>query len=244
MGLTGSLVAGAVVAGGAVQALGQVQAGRAEQRAFEYNADIQRENARIARETAAANAVFAEENARFAEFGAEASTARADAALRRGAQEEIAHRLAVKQLMGRQRAVLAAQGQDIGDDSGLDILIDTAELGETDAIIIRNNAALEAWGYEVESFGQRVRAYNERVRGFNVLEAGRMDERNFLAAATNYEYQGDLARRAGESRALGTLLSAGASAYRIRQGIPGRTPADTDVRAAGRTPNLYIRGGR
>lgn len=230
MGITAAIAATALIVGsGIVKAAGEKAQGEFQRDIHDYNsqvsrqnAQIQEENAKIARQTADQNAIFAEQSAQFAEYSAEAAEARAQDAEKRGETEEQIHRRKIRQLMGRQRAILAAQGQDISGDSGLDILIDTAELSEIDAIIIRNNAALESWGYRAESYDQRVRAYNERVRGFNILEAGKMDERNFLAAATNYNaqaesltMQGDLARMAGRSRATGTLLDTATSAYAV-----------------------------
>lgn len=54
-----------------------------------------------------------------------------------------------KQLIGSQRAALAAQGIDIGSGSALDVQTDTAALIAEDAMTIKNNAWREAWGYKV-----------------------------------------------------------------------------------------------
>lgn len=56
-----------------------------------------------------------------------------------------------KQLIGSQRAALAAQGINIDSGSALDIQADTARQGEIDAITVKNNAWREAWGYKVEA---------------------------------------------------------------------------------------------
>lgn len=56
-----------------------------------------------------------------------------------------------RQVVGAQRAALAAQGIDISSGSALDVQRETETLGELDAIQARNNAWREAWGYKVEA---------------------------------------------------------------------------------------------
>ena len=68
------------------------------------------------------------------------------------------HRQQVEQLKGRQVAALAASGVDVASGSPLDVLADTAGLGEIDAQTIRHNAAREAWGYRVEGSNQGAQA--------------------------------------------------------------------------------------
>ncbi len=68
-----------------------------------------------------------------------------------GADEEQRYRANVRGLIGSQRAGFAAQGVDVGQGSAVDVQADAAYLGELDALTIRNNAAREAWGYEVEA---------------------------------------------------------------------------------------------
>ncbi len=70
----------------------------------------------------------------------------AQRALQEGAAQEDRQRLKTAQLLGSQRASLAAQGGDVNSGSNLDILGDTARAGETDALTIRNNALLRAIG--------------------------------------------------------------------------------------------------
>ncbi len=70
-------------------------------------------------------------------------------ALARGAVAEDRQREKTAQTLGTQTAQLAAQGTDLSG-SPTDILTDTRKAGELDALTVRNNAAREAWGYEVQ----------------------------------------------------------------------------------------------
>ena len=72
-------------------------------------------------------------------------------AIARGEQAEGIQRINVKRLIGAQRAAYGAQGVEVDSGSALDVQKDTAAMGELDAIIIRNNAAREAWGYRAQA---------------------------------------------------------------------------------------------
>lgn len=64
------------------------------------------------------------------------------------------------QIEGAQRAALASQGGDINSGSPLDIVGDTARAGYTDVATIRSNAAMQAYGYEVQAQSQGASAAN------------------------------------------------------------------------------------
>lgn len=68
----------------------------------------------------------------------------------RGMQESDWSRVQTQDLIGTQRAAMAASGGVVDQDSNALIQQDTAQLGELDALTISNNAAREAYGYEVE----------------------------------------------------------------------------------------------
>jgi hypothetical protein len=61
--------------------------------------------------------------------------------------------LKTAQLMGSQRAALAAQGGDVNAGSDLDIVGDTARAGKLDELTIRNNAARHAYDFRVQAAG-------------------------------------------------------------------------------------------
>lgn len=50
-------------------------------------------------------------------------------------------------MIGQQRAGIAGSGFELGDDTLLSILGDTAMLGEIDVNMIKLNVECEAWGY-------------------------------------------------------------------------------------------------
>lgn len=79
------------------------------------------------------------------------SDASANDAIKRGAVEEDQQRLQTAAAIGTQRAGFAANGVDVNSGSAANIQDDTAQLGEFDALTIRNNAAREAWGYRTQS---------------------------------------------------------------------------------------------
>lgn len=94
-------------------------------------------------------------NQQIANHNAELSEAQAQDALAIGAVNEQRQRAKTKQLIGSQRANLAAQGIDIETGSALDVQTGTAALGEDDALMIRTNAAREAWGYRAQASNYR-----------------------------------------------------------------------------------------
>lgn len=107
-------------------AAGSIATGNANAEAAQYQAAVARNNQ-----------VVAEQNAKFA----------TDA----GRRQEAAMRERTAQMIGQQRAQMAANGIDIGSGSALRLQEDTAAVGELDALTIRNNAARAAYGYGVQA---------------------------------------------------------------------------------------------
>lgn len=151
------------IAGTALGAIGQIQQGNAAAEAGRYNAKV-------------------------AEMNAVMSERRAKDAVERGAREEQRKRTEVAALKGKQVAAMAANGVDLGFGSPLDLIVDTAALGELDALTIRKNSANEA--------------YDHRVQAVN----GRSD-------ATLSRMNADAAQTGGYLNAAGTLLGGAATAY-------------------------------
>lgn len=74
-------------------------------------------------------------------------------ARQRGAREADQARLDTQQAIGSQRVAQAASGGEVNTGSNALAQQDTAQFGELDALTIANNAAREAYGYEVEATG-------------------------------------------------------------------------------------------
>jgi len=144
-------------------AVGQVQQAQATAQANRYNAEVQKMNATIA-------------------------DRRAKDAIERGKLEEQRKRQEVARLQGAQTAAMAANGVDLSFGSPLDTLVDTAALGEIDALTIRTNAYREAYEHKVDAENKR---------------AGAQMSNMSASAATAGGYLG----------AAGTILGGGASAY-------------------------------
>lgn len=157
--LTTMLMIGSTVMGAA----GAIQQGKAAQASANYNAKVADMNAKIA-----------ERQARDA--------------VERGQQEEQQQRMKTSQVIGQQRAALAANGVDLAFGSPLDVLVDTATMGELDALTIRANT------YREER--------DIRQQGLNST-----------AQASAFRAEGANARTAGNMNAFGTILGGGAKAY-------------------------------
>lgn len=161
--LTTMLMIGSTVMGG----VGAVQQGNAAAASANYNAKVADMNAKIA-----------ERQARDA--------------VERGAVEEQQQRMKTSAILGQQKAAMAANGVDLKFGSPLDALVDTATMGELDALTIRANtyreerdirqAGLNAQG---QAGLMRAEAKNSKTAGFlngfsTVLSGG-------AGAYTNYQ---------------------------------------------------------
>lgn len=155
------------LAGTAVTAVGQVQQAQATASANRYQAQVQEMNATLAER-------------------------RAKDAIERGAAEEQRKRQEVQRILGAQRAGMAANGVDLTFGSPLDVLTDTAVLGELDALTIRSNAYRESYDHRVDAVNQRAGATMSRMAASSASTGG------YLAAA-------------------GTVLTGGGQAWRNYQ---------------------------
>jgi hypothetical protein len=107
----------------------------------------------------------ADAQARALEANARIRGLQAEDAIRRGEKQVVKAQQSAKRLLGSQRAALGAQGIDIESGSALDIQEETAELGATDVMELRNNAWREAWGFKAEAADLRSRADVARLTG-------------------------------------------------------------------------------
>ena len=169
-----------MVASGATQAIGQYKAGKAQKAASNYQSQVA-ENNRIYAENQAADSI------------------------KRGRKEETRHRMQIAQLKGAQIAAMAKNGVvvDAEDTSALDILGDTTEFGELDALTIRSNAEREAFGHKVQAS-------------------------NFAADSVLNRAQGKAAFQAGVTGAIGTLIGTAATTGFQFAKFKGSTAVPTD----------------
>lgn len=75
-----------------------------------------------------------------------------------GATEVNKSELATSQLMGTQRAGLAASGVDLGQGSASEVLQSTEKMGALDAMTIQDNANRQVWGDQVQAQNFRSQA--------------------------------------------------------------------------------------
>jgi len=74
------------------------------------------------------------------------------------AQEDIFLRQQeVRQMLGMQRAQLAASGVEVGADTALQLQEDTKRMGQEDVMNIENNAWRQAWGLKIQETDTRNR---------------------------------------------------------------------------------------
>ena len=85
------------------------------------------------------------------EQNARASEEQAAIAELQGEEEAKRQRAAVAGLKGTQRATFGASGVLVDEGSALDVVTDTAGFGELDALTIKRNRQIEAWGYRTQA---------------------------------------------------------------------------------------------
>ena len=146
--LTMALAIGSTIIG----AYGQVQQADAQASASKYNAQV-------------------------AEMNAQISEKRAKSIIEAGRQEEQLKRQEVQRVLGQQKAGLAANGVDLTFGSPLDTIVDTAVLGELDALTIRTNTYRQAYEARVDATNQRAGAELHRYEAKTTKQGG------YLAAA-------------------------------------------------------------
>lgn len=134
----GQLAIPLMIASTVVSTIGAYRGAQAEKQNAKYQAGVARNNAIYQRQAEERNLLLAED------------------ARKRGQMEEYRQRLKTRDVAAQQRSSLAAAGVDLSIGSPLDLIGDTFELGEMDALTVRNNAAREANQYENAAWSNRV----------------------------------------------------------------------------------------
>lgn len=148
-------VANAMLAVGAVATIAattlgtvsSVQQGKQQQAMYNYQAKVAEENAKIANKNAA--------NER-----------------QTGIEEARLQRMKTMQVVGSQQAAMAANGMDITDGTSLDIIEDTAAMGELDALQIQTNYERKALAYEQQGLNYNNEARMDVIAGKNAYTTG------------------------------------------------------------------------
>lgn len=127
-------------------------------------------------------------NAKVADMNAKISDRQARDAVARGQIDEQQQRMKTSQVLSQQKVAMSANGVDLKFGSPLDALVDTATMGELDALTIRTNTARE-------------------VRDLRQQGANQTAQAGLLRA------QGSAAQTGGYLGASGTVLGGGSDAY-------------------------------
>lgn len=144
--LTTMLMIGSTVMGAA----GAIQQGRAANASAKYNAQVADMNAKI-------------------------SERQARDAVERGTMEEQQQRMKTSQIIGKQKAAMAANGVDLKFGSPLDALVDTATMGELDALTIRANTYREERDIRQQGLNSQSQAGLLRAEGRAAQSGGFMN---------------------------------------------------------------------
>lgn len=75
----------------------------------------------------------------------------AEDAKARGLEEQVSAARKNKQLLGQQRAMMAANGVDLSSATPMELFTQTAEFGEQDRQTIIDNTNREVWGYNAQA---------------------------------------------------------------------------------------------
>lgn len=154
------IVAATTIAGAGVAAYGAYQQGVAAQQQADYQAAVAKNNSILAQRAA-------------------------DDARERGSIEEAQQRLRTRQLIGASRASAAGRGVLVDAGSAALTQADIAQIGELDALTIRNNAEREALGFEAEGANFRGEADLRTTAGRNARTAARFDVASTLLTGAN-----------------------------------------------------------
>lgn len=91
-----------------------------------------------------------ENQAAAADQNAKISAKQAEITAQNGAREEQQVRNRANAVIGAQKTAFGSSGVDSGSGSALDLLTDTRDQSESDALQTRKNSANQVWGYQVE----------------------------------------------------------------------------------------------
>ena len=170
------------VASTAVSVTSSVQESNAAKAQAEYQARVQRENAKIAEENAAIER-------------------------QQGIEEERMQRLKTARQVASQKTAMAANGIDISQGTALDVIEDTATMGELDALQTRYNYERQAIAYEAQANNFNNQANLDIIKGQNAQKAGYLKAASSGLAGINqslgvagkwYDFGGGTSKNSGQ----------------------------------------------
>lgn len=147
-----SAVAGAATAitTGVVGAISAKQQGEQQQAYYNYQAQVAQENAKIAQSNAALER-------------------------QQGIEESRLQRIKTAQAIGSQQTAMAANGIDVTQGTAVDVIEDTAAMGELDALQTRYNYERKAIQYEQQANNFSNQSNLDVIAGQNAYSAGKMN---------------------------------------------------------------------
>ncbi len=148
-----------------------------------------------------ATAAAANYNAQIGDMNAKISERRADDAIERGKTAEQQKRQQVALFKGKQHAAMAANGVDLSFGSPLDTLVDTAVMGELDALTIRSNTYREAYDYRVDAANKTAGANLKRMEASNARSGGFIGAMGTVLTGAGKAYQ----QYSGSSSGIGSI---------------------------------------
>lgn len=94
-------------------------------------------------------------------------------------------RLQTANVIGGQLAAQSASGLDVNSGTAVDVRSSAAEMGELDALTIRNNAAMTSYGYKTQGINYAAQAGLDAASSQNALTAGSLNEFSSLAGGAS-----------------------------------------------------------
>lgn len=95
-----------------------------------------------------------------------------------------------RRTIGAQKAAIAAGNVSVDTGSAVDLYVETKKLSEMDAIVIRNNAMQEAWGFKAQAsqyaYSGRFAQASSNFAATNTLLAGGMNALAYTGRAAGY----------------------------------------------------------
>jgi hypothetical protein len=100
-----------------------------------------------------------------AEYNAKVASKQGEYAIQKGVEMGTRQRMATGALRGAQRTSFAGQNVLLDDGTAAEAEQQAAYWGEIDALTVRNNAALEAWGYKQSGVNSNIQGQMSYAQG-------------------------------------------------------------------------------